>query len=143
MMLTAVGGPAINFALAMCFALAFKALHPYMVDSGELGWLRRPVELIGKMSAYGVFINLTLGLFNLIPLYPLDGHHIWRGFLSFKAALAYDKTKQAGGYVLMGIILVSFAAGISVIRIPAFFIINLVFTNSEKEGLGKIFEQLF
>ena len=143
MMLTALGGPAINAVLAICFILVFKILQLDFFEPGTLGWGRPAVELIEKMAAYGVFINLALGLFNLIPLYPLDGHHILRGFLSFKAALAYDKTKHAGGYVLVALIILSFSARISIIGAPVFFIINLAFTNAELSKLNQVFNQLF
>ena len=143
MMLTALGGPAINIVLATCFALVFKILQLDVFEPGSLGRLRPTVELIEKMAAYGVFINLALGLFNLIPLYPLDGHHIWRGLLSFRAALAYDKTKHAGGYVLMGLIILGFSAGISIIGRPVFFIMDLAFTDTEYSKLLTLISQLF
>ena len=143
MMLTALGGPAINVVLALCFALVFKILQLDMFEPGALGWWRPTVELIEKMAAYGVFINLILALFNLIPLYPLDGHHIWRGLLSYKAAIAYDKTKHFGGYVLMGLILVSFSFEISIIGAPVFYIMELTFTGAEYTKLLTLIGQLF
>jgi Zn-dependent protease len=38
-----------------------------------------------------IFINLLLFVFNLIPLPPLDGSHILRHFLPYKAAQVYDR----------------------------------------------------
>jgi Zn-dependent protease len=38
-----------------------------------------------------IFINLLLCVFNLIPLPPLDGSHILRHFLPYKAAQLYDR----------------------------------------------------
>jgi len=131
MMLTAFGGPMINFTLALCCVVVFKVIQLDYFKPGTLGAAGPIVELIEKMAAYAVFLNLALGLFNLIPLYPLDGHHILRGFLSFKAALAYDKTKHFGGYVLMILIFVSFSSGFSIISAPIYFVLNLVFTGSE------------
>jgi len=131
MMLTALGGPAVNFALAVCFGIVFKVLQLDAFEPGTLGKMGPTVTVIEKMAAYGVFLNLALGLFNLIPLYPLDGHHILRGFLSFKAAAAYDRTKHLGGYILMALIFLSFSARISIIGVPLFFIINLAFADQE------------
>ena len=129
MMLTALGGPAMNFALAFCFVIVFKVVA-IAFRAGEPG---PTVELIEKMAAYGVLVNLALGIFNLIPLHPLDGHHILRGFLSFKAALAYDRTKHYGSYILMALIFISFRTGLLsvVIGVPLDLITNLAFTGPE------------
>ena len=133
MMLTALGGPAANFALAVCFAVVFKLLfHVWPVaERGGLGATGPTVELVEKMAAYGVLLNLSLAIFNLIPLYPLDGHHILRGFLSFHAALAYDKVKYFGSYILVFLIVASSSGLVSIISRPVFFLIDLAFTDAE------------
>ena len=142
MMLTALGGPMVNFALAIAFGTVFKLLQLDYSKPGTLGAAGPTVQLIERMAAYGVFLNLALGIFNLIPLYPLDGHHILRGFLSFKAAIAYDRSKQLGSYVLMGLILLSFSAGISIIARPMFFLMGLFFTDAEFYRLAKVVSAL-
>jgi len=142
MMLTALGGPAVNFALAACFGIVFKVLQLGAFDPGTLGKMGPTVEVMEKMAAYGVFLNLALGMFNLVPLYPLDGHHILRGFLSYKAAIAYDRTKHLGGYILMALIFLSFSARVSIIGTPLFFIMNLVFTDQEFFRLRVVMQSL-
>ena len=66
-MLIALAGPAANFALVGVFALLIRAL----VGSGMS--LDSPVL---QMVAYGVYINALLGVFNLVPIPPLDGSKI-------------------------------------------------------------------
>jgi len=143
MMLTAFGGPMVNFTLALCCVVVFKVIQLDYFKPGTLGAAGPIVELIEKMAAYAVFLNLALGIFNLIPLYPLDGHHILRGFLSFKAALAYDKTKRFGGYILMLLILLGFSGRVSIIGAPVFFVIDLVFTDAEGARLAAVVAPLF
>ena len=143
MMLTAFGGPMINFTLALCCVVVFKVIQLDYFRPGTLGAAAPIVELVERMVAYAVFLNLALGFFNLIPLYPLDGHHILRGLLSFRAALAYDKTKHLGGYVLMILIFMSFSAGFSIISAPIYFVLNLVFTGSEYIRLRTVVAALF
>jgi Zn-dependent protease len=103
MMITALGGPAVNFVLAGVCLVAFKimaaqdALDPN-VTTGLMG-------LFKQMAAYGIVLNLSLAVFNLVPLFPLDGHHILRGFLSFHAALAYDRMKHVGIFLLIPLVI--------------------------------------
>jgi Zn-dependent protease len=40
---------------------------------------------------YGILLNLFLAVFNLLPLPPLDGSHIFRHMLSARAAAIYDR----------------------------------------------------
>jgi Zn-dependent protease len=63
----ALAGPIVSFALALLFAL----LQPI---SGALA----PLLALVKYLAY---INATLGLFNLIPGFPLDGGRVFRAIV--------------------------------------------------------------
>jgi len=141
MMLTALGGPAVNVVLAICFLVAFRLLQ--LVDPAGLGGGAKTFELFERMAAYGVFLNLALAIFNLIPLYPLDGHHIVRGFLNDKATEAYERTKHIGGYILMFLIVLSFATrGPSILSIiifrPILFITQAALTNAQYVKLWNI-----
>ena len=79
----------------------------------------------------------------MIPLYPLDGHHIWRGLLSFKAALAYDKMKHYGGYILMFIILFGRFGALSFIWKINRSILGLLFTPAEMDRFITLLSTLF
>ena len=143
MMLTALAGPMVNFALALCFGITFKLVQ---LGQGPVDAAGPTLRLVENMAAYGVFLNLALGLFNLIPLRPLDGHHILRGFLSFKATTAYDRFQQYGSYILMGLILLScLGSGPPILSIvigrPILFVVNLAFTGPETVKLWRIVMQ--
>jgi Zn-dependent protease len=43
-----------------------------------------------------VWLNIILAVFNLIPLPPLDGSHVVRHFLPYKALRAYDSIGMIG-----------------------------------------------
>ena len=60
-----IAGPAVSFALAGLFFL----LQPVFKNVA-------PLLALGK---YLVYINIVLGLFNLIPGFPLDGGGVFRG----------------------------------------------------------------
>ena len=50
---------------------------------------------------YVILLNLLLFVFNLIPVPPLDGSHILRHFLPYKALQLYDRIGMFGMIILM------------------------------------------
>ena len=56
-----------------------------------------------------MLFNLTFCIFNLIPLYPLDGFRIWDA-LDTRKGQAYRFIVQNGQYILMGLILLNLLA---------------------------------
>jgi Zn-dependent protease len=57
-----------------------------------------PWELYLRILVSMIFLNIALGLFNLIPIPPLDGSHILESFLPYKALQKY---REMGRYVPM------------------------------------------
>jgi len=57
------------------------------VDPALMGSMLFPLVLILYM---GVTLNLILAVFNLLPLPPLDGSHVFRHMLPYKALRVYD-----------------------------------------------------
>ena len=47
-----------------------------------------------------ILINLLLFIFNLIPIPPLDGSHILRHFLPYRAVQVYDRMGMIGLIIL-------------------------------------------
>lgn len=79
------------------------------------------------IAAIASFVNLFLGLFNLIPLPPLDGYTVLRGLLPYRFSLRlreFEERIRTGGIVgLIGILLVFsvFFAG------PFSYLVNYLF----------------
>ncbi len=71
----AVAGPLVNFAIAAGLFVGAAFLHP-----GEQLVLASPTGADLIQSLFSV--NVGLGLFNLIPAYPMDGGRILRGILA-------------------------------------------------------------
>jgi Zn-dependent protease len=77
--LVAIAGPAVNFALAL-LALPFASWNPDQL----LAPIWAPVATFGDVAAKFVVLNLGLGVFNLLPAFPMDGGRILRAFLARK-----------------------------------------------------------
>jgi len=73
-------GPLSNFILAVIFTLIFKAL--LMLDIMTPDRLSpEMIRVLTELIRNFIYLNVILGLFNLIPIPPLDGSHIFFHFL--------------------------------------------------------------
>jgi Zn-dependent protease len=81
--IVSLAGVAGNFSLAIAAALIFRLLTLLPLPGSSL-----PIFFILGMLMH---INVLLGVFNLIPLPPLDGSHVLLHFLSFEAAVKYRR----------------------------------------------------
>jgi Zn-dependent protease len=53
-------------------------------------------EILQRMLFYGMWMNLLLAFFNLLPIPPLDGSHVFKYFLSPEAGLKYRRLYGMG-----------------------------------------------
>ena len=56
------------------------------------------------MLEFGIYINLVLCFFNLLPIPPLDGSRIITGLLPQEQAYQFSKLEQFGPGLLIGLI---------------------------------------
>ena len=96
MAVVAVAGPAMNFFLAWVGALLLPAPNA-PVDSG-LDYLDAAIAqhpIVGLFLFYFILTNLVLGLFNLLPIPPLDGGRIAVGLLPLELARRWARLERA------------------------------------------------
>lgn len=71
--LVSLAGVTANFALVAVSIVAWAAAAPLASDGGSWATLGQTVQ---SMARFGVLLNLILGVFNLVPIPPLDGSHV-------------------------------------------------------------------
>lgn len=97
MMWVAMAGPAMNFFLAWLSALA---MHPIGEPAGMAALAAQ------LMLLRFIVFNLVLGLFNLLPLPPLDGGRIVVGILPLQLARAWAQLERYGIVIVLGALFV-------------------------------------
>ncbi len=79
--MVAAAGPIMNFILAIVFAIIYAIVFKYAA-----GFMLTQTGMIIMLTVQScIVINLGLGIFNLIPLPPLDGSKIVLSFLPYNA----------------------------------------------------------
>ena len=79
MILTALAGPFSNFLLAFIAMVIYTLLGGLRFSSASFGFTLASVFY--ELAYYMIMINLGLGLFNLIPIPPLDGSKVLTAIL--------------------------------------------------------------
>ncbi len=80
--IVSLAGPMMNFVLAIIFTLIYCALYKF---AGAAFILSTYGNIILTLISTTIVINIGLGVFNLIPLPPLDGSKVIRPLLPYNA----------------------------------------------------------
>jgi Zn-dependent protease len=88
--LVSLAGPLTNFALAAIFGLLFR----FAPQGG----------LLGTICLYGLAMNAALGLFNLIPIPPMDGSKVIGVFLPPRIRRIYFSLDRWGFLIIFALL---------------------------------------
>ena len=89
--IVSLAGPLMNFALAIVFSLIYCAIYKF----ASMSFMTSTVGgIIMLLISSTISINIGLGVFNLIPLPPLDGSKIIMPFLPYKAKNFFINNEQ-------------------------------------------------
>jgi len=102
MSLVSAAGPASNFVLA---AASVQALHLLRFTAGALPqdglFWAYVLPILWTMTKASVQVNLALGVFNLIPIPPLDGGHLLMGLLPRRWAYELSRLERWGFVIVI------------------------------------------
>ena len=123
--IVSIAGPLMNFILAIVLAFIYGALSKFLnvQISTSQTW-----KIIMTIIAYAISINVGLGVFNLIPLPPLDGAKVIKPILPYNAKIWFENHEDIF-YIVFVVLWITGIAGdiISpVIRVVYQLITNLV-----------------
>lgn len=131
MSLVAFAGPLSNFVLVFLLGLVFRFdLLPVVTDPSRVSGIE---EIVGFAAFLAIFFNIILGIFNLIPLPPLDGSKVLGGLLPRVLYEPYLRFERYGWIPLIALIgvdlFLSYAFNISflsrILLPPALFVLRL------------------
>jgi len=112
----AAAGPVSNFVMAALFAIPVRlgwvdASFPGTF-SGQLAYDDFTLSnFLALVFIYVVLINVLLGVFNLIPLAPLDGSRVAQALLPGEAGRFFRQIEPYGIGILFLLVMVSFLTG--------------------------------
>ncbi len=101
-MLVSVVGPLSNFLLAFVSAVVFVIVS-YVVPrgGGENSFGAQASHFVLSMFWGGMVLNIVLGVFNLIPVPPLDGSHLLAAVLPPDLSRGFRRIGFAGIFLIL------------------------------------------
>jgi Zn-dependent protease len=115
--LISLAGPAANLALATVLGIINRLLitNPFS-----------PFYIFSSLTYFLIVLNVSLAIFNLIPIHPLDGGKILAGLLPAKEAAEFDRLLNRYGFLLLLFLIFPTFGGASIISMVISPIISLL-----------------
>lgn len=104
--IVALAGPVSNLVLAALVSIPVRLLV-FVVGTRGVFLSNGPERILFELLLGVITYNLVLAIFNLIPIFPLDGFSILLGVLPAEMAYQFEQTRQWGIFLLFGLLFLS------------------------------------
>jgi Zn-dependent protease len=119
-----VAGVAVNFLIAMIMILLLNVVH--LVSANPTG------TLVVNVLLHVALLNIVLAMFNLIPIPPLDGSHLFKYLLPQELRRSYEELGRTGAGFIILVVVINIPSlwnifSVVLYRLRDFLLRNLIF----------------
>ena len=105
--IVSIAGPVMNFILAILFSVIYCLVYKFAGLEFVMSSLGYYILIAIQ---YTIILNVGLGVFNLLPLPPLDGSKIFKNIMSYNARNWLEQHEQIFYYIFLILWITGFAS---------------------------------